>query len=293
MPYGTGNTNPSKDSKISSKPATRERDSTFREYLGEKPLINRPSISMKPSIDNIQLQVGFTPDVQNFDNSQNNAEIITLNREVFNKEAFNNTVDTSFSQLDQSQPDLSFFDPNLATIKDFFNIYQNLFFQIPKFGDIQSHQYLVIESTEYTGYIENQAQIDALLEEITDLREENLQLNLDVSQLLGVNETIQELVAASNSDGTNSLDDILTEEAEIGAAQGNSSSDNLGTPNPNNTTGIPSSGGGGSGGGGGGGGQSPFSGDGQINPMGQGFDPLVQTGFGFGRPNSNLQQSNY
>ena len=293
MPYGTGNTNPSKDSKISSKPATRERDSTFREYLGEKPLINRPSISMKPSIDNNQLQVGFTPDVQNFDNSQNNAEIITLNREVFNKEAFNNTVDTSFSQLDQSQPDLSFFDPNLATIEDFFNIYQNLFFQIPKFGDINSHQYLVVESTEYTNYIENQEQIDALLEEITDLREENLQLQLDIQQLLGAKETIDQAIRQNGATDASSLEDLINAQAEIGAAQGASSSDNLGTPNPNNTTGIPSSGGGGSGGGGGGGGQSPFSGDGQINPMGQGFDPLVQTGFGFGRPNSNLQQNNY
>ena len=260
--------------------------------LTSKPSINRPSVSMKPSIDDNQLQVGFTPDLQNFNKAQANSEKIILNRDVFNREAFNNTVNTNFSQLDQEAPDLSFFDPNLATIEDFFNIYQNLFYQIPKFGDILSHQYLVVESTAYTNFIENQQQIDALLEEITDLREENLQLQLDIQQLLGAKETIDQAIRQNGATDASSLEDLINAQAEIGAAQGASSSDNLGTPNPNNTTGIPSSGGG-SGGGGGGGGQSPFSGDGQINPMGQGFDPLVQTGFGFGRPNSNLQQSNY
>ena len=202
--------------------------------LTSKPSINRPSVSMKPSIDDNQLQVGFTPDLQNF-------------------------------------------------------IYQNLFFQIPKFGDINSHQYLVVESTEYTNYIENQEQIDALLEEITDLREENLQLNLDLQQVLGAQESIDQLIR-QNPNETSSLEDLIQNEFEQGALQGNSSSDNLGTPNPNNTTGVPSSGG--TGGGGGGGGQNYTGGNvDEIIPMGQGFDPLVQTGFG--RPNNNLQQNNY
>ena len=254
-----------------------------------KPSIKRPSVSMKPSIDDNQLQVGFTPDLQNFNKAQANSEKIILNRDVFNREAFNNTVNTNFSQLDQEAPDLSFFDPNLATVEDFFNIYQNLFFQIPKFGDINSHQYLVVESTEYTNYIENQEQIDALLEEITDLREENLQLNLDLQQVLGAQESIDQLIR-QNPNETSSLEDLIQNEFEQGALQGNSSSDNLGTPNPNNTTGVPSSGG--TGGGGGGGGQNYTGGNvDEIIPMGQGFDPLVQTGFG--RPNNNLQQNNY
>ena len=251
--------------------------------------INRPSISMEPQIDDNQLLTGFTPTPLNLNKAQANSEKISLYRDVFDKTAFNNTVDTNFSQLDQEAPDLSFFDPNLATIEDFFNIYQNLFFQIPKFGDINSHQYLVVESTEYTNYIENQEQIDALLEEITDLREENLQLNLDLQQVLGAQESIDQLIR-QNPNETSSLEDLIQNEFEQGALQGNSSSDNLGTPNPNNTTGVPSSGG--TGGGGGGGGQNYTGGNvDEIIPMGQGFDPLVQTGFG--RPNNNLQQNNY
>jgi hypothetical protein len=238
---------------------------------------------MEPQIDDNQLLTGFTPTPLNLNKAQANSEKISLYRDVFDKTAFNNTVDTNFSQLDQEAPDLSFFDPNLATIEDFFNIYQNLFYQIPKFGDILSHQYLVVESTAYTNFIENQQQIDALLEEITDLREENLQLQLDIQQLLGAKETIDQAIRQNGATDASSLEDLINAQAEIGAAQGASSSDNLGTPNSNNTTGIPSSGGSGGGGGGGGGGQSPFSGGDQLNPMGPGF----------GRPNNNLQQNNY
>ena len=220
---------------------------------------------------------------------QGNDENLLLNRDVFNKVAFNNTIDTNFNELDQLEPDLSFFDPNLATVEDFFNIYQNLFFQIPKFGDINSHQYLVVESTEYTNYIENQEQIDALLEEITDLREENLQLNLDLQQILGAKESIDQLIR-QNPNGDRPLDEILQDEAELGALQGNSSSDNLGTPNSNNTT-APSGGGGGGGGGGGftGGGSGNL---GEIVPFGNGN---FNGGFGFGNqnPNSNFQQNQY
>ena len=254
-----------------------------------KPSINRPNSSMKRQISDNQALTGFTPTEQNFNKAQANSEKILLNRDVFNKEAFNNTVNTNFNQLDQIQPDLSFFDPNLATPEDFFNIYQNLFFQIPRFGDINSHQYLVVESTEYTGYIENQEQIDALLEEITDLREENLQLNLDLQQILGAKESIDQLIR-QNPNGDRPLDEILQDEAELGALQGNSSSDNLGTPNSNNTT-APSGGGGGGGGGGGftGGGSGNL---GEIVPFGNGN---FNGGFGFGNQNSNsnFQQNQY
>ena len=251
--------------------------------------INRPSISMEPQIDDNQLLTGFTPTPLNLNKAQANSEKISLYRDVFDKTAFNNTVDTNFSQLDQEAPDLSFFDPNLATIEDFFNIYQNLFYQIPKFGDILSHQYLVVESTAYTNFIENQQQIDALLEEITDLREENLQLNLDLQQILGAKESIDQLIR-QNPNGDRPLDEILQDEAELGALQGNSSSDNLGTPNSNNTT-APSGGGGGGGGGGGftGGGSGNL---GEIVPFGNGN---FNGGFGFGNqnPNSNFQQNQY
>ena len=114
--------------------------------------------------------------------SGSNEQNITLIRQAFDKVKFNQTVDTSFTQLGVAELDLSFFDPNLATVGDFFNIYNNLFFLIPKTGP-NSHTTLIDESSNYINYLPNQAEINALLEEIADLREQNLQLMIDMGEI--------------------------------------------------------------------------------------------------------------
>ena len=98
---------------------------------------------------------------------------IDLNRQVFDKKKFNETVDTSFTQL-VTQPDPTFFDLNLATVEDFFTLYEKFFFQIPKEGEINSHTYLIKESSDYVGFQANSEDIQALLDEIAQLRQENL-----------------------------------------------------------------------------------------------------------------------
>jgi len=98
---------------------------------------------------------------------------IDLNRQVFDKKKFNETIDTSFTQL-VTQPDPTFFDLNLATIEDFFTLYEKFFFQIPKEGEINSHTYLIKESSDYVGLQSNNEDIQALLDEIAQLRQENL-----------------------------------------------------------------------------------------------------------------------
>ena len=103
-------------------------------------------------------------------------EKVNLNRQVFNKQKFNDTVDTTFSELGVQQPDPSFFDLNLATVDDFFILYNRLFFEIPKEGAINSHTFLIKESGDYVGSQQVNEEIQALLQEITDLREENLAL---------------------------------------------------------------------------------------------------------------------
>jgi len=111
-------------------------------------------------------------------------EKVNLNRQVFDKNKFAQTVDTSFSQLGPTQPDPSFFDINLATQADFFTLYDKFFFEIPKEGDTNSHAYLVQESSNYIGANQVNEEIQALLQEITDLREENLSLRQENVDLL-------------------------------------------------------------------------------------------------------------
>lgn len=114
------------------------------------------------------------------------AENINLNRNVFDKNAFKNTVDTSFTQL-VSTPDPTFFDINLATVEDFFTLYNKFFYEIPQFGEINSHEYLIKTSTEYINYQKTNEDIQALLDEIASLRQEILDIQLASIQETGDN----------------------------------------------------------------------------------------------------------
>ena len=256
---------------------------------GAKSVVSRVSKTPTKPLsfkEDLESRTGFKPPVENFRGTQSDEKLI-LNRDVFDKLAFNNTVDTNFTELDQVAPDLSFFDPNLATVNDFFSIYQNLFYQIPKFGETNSHEFLVVESTAYSNVIENQDQIDALLEEIVDLREQNLQLQLDITALAGIQTTLEQAIEQTNNVDTETLEDILQQEADIGAEQGNSSSDLLGTTSDGST--LPSQGGStGGGGGGGGGGGIPGVTEGLTDAFGQetGGDPFPPNQFGPGGPGS-------
>lgn len=116
---------------------------------------------------------------------------VVLVKEQFDKDKFNQTVNTQFTQLGVEEPDLSFFDPNLATVGDFFSVYNNLFFLIPKEGP-NSHTTLIEESSEYVDYQANQLEIQALLDEIAELREQNLQLTIDIGNITQAQNEIQQ-----------------------------------------------------------------------------------------------------
>jgi hypothetical protein len=108
---------------------------------------------------------------------------VNLNRQVFDKTKFNETVDTSFTQL-VSQLDPTFFNLDLATIEDFFTLYNKFFFEIPKEGEVNSHTYLIKESSDYVGFQANNEDIQALLDEIATLRQENLSIRQELSDVI-------------------------------------------------------------------------------------------------------------
>jgi|TARA_R110001592_G_scaffold349581_1_gene645028 hypothetical protein len=123
---------------------------------------------------------------------------VTLIRTAFNREAFDATINTKFTELGVAEEDLSFFDPNLATVEDFFNIYNNLFFIIPDLGETNSHEFLIKESSEKIEYQANQEEIQALLDEIAELRETNLQLQVDMAGILGAKKEIDRALVEAN-----------------------------------------------------------------------------------------------
>jgi hypothetical protein len=100
-------------------------------------------------------------------------ERINLRKQVYPKNEVNNVINTNFTE---------FTLPNIqtvvtASIEEFFTQYQTLFFQIPKFGNINSHEYLIKTSSEYIGLTTPTSDtIQALIDEINQLRQENTQL---------------------------------------------------------------------------------------------------------------------
>jgi hypothetical protein len=101
---------------------------------------------------------------------------VNLNKVVFEKNQYQKVIDTSFTQLVQPIITGSTPPPSIS-IPEFFNTYQQLFFEIPKFGDTNSHEYLIKTSQEYAGEFNNNEDIiEALIEEVTQLRQENLEL---------------------------------------------------------------------------------------------------------------------
>ena len=107
---------------------------------------------------------------------------VKLNKTVFDKGKFEQTVDTTFSQL-VTKPEQKFFDIGLGTVNDFFAIYTNLFYDIPKEGETNSHEYLVKESGEYIDFNQINEDIQILLDEITKLREESLKKDTTILDL--------------------------------------------------------------------------------------------------------------
>lgn len=112
-------------------------------------------------------------------------EKINLNKKVYAKNQYEKVIDTNFTQLATSPtPENTPTTPNTDTlIAEFFQQYNDLFFQIPKFGTTNSHEYLIKQSTEYVGSALVNDDIQALIEEINALQQQNLELNQQLVDL--------------------------------------------------------------------------------------------------------------
>ena len=98
------------------------------------------------------------------------AENIPVQREVYDKNRFSKVIDTQFRELNVTEP----VAPEV-TVEDFFTLYDELFFDIPNEGDINSHRYILQREAEYLGVkFADDVDIQALLQEITDLRQQLL-----------------------------------------------------------------------------------------------------------------------
>jgi hypothetical protein len=102
--------------------------------------------------------------------------VVTLFKQIYDKNQYEKVIDTSFTQLGVISPTSSIVAPTIS-VAEFFQNYQELFFSIPKFGESESHEYLIKTSTDYIGTSAiTDTTVQALIDEITQLRQENLDL---------------------------------------------------------------------------------------------------------------------
>ena len=97
-----------------------------------------------------------------------------LQKRIYTNRESNKLIDRSFKEIGSKLEGIS--------VNDFFNIYENLFLDIPKSGE-NSHNTLINRSSSYTGET-NQNQINELKNPI-------IKLNEKISRLESENETLK------------------------------------------------------------------------------------------------------
>ena len=109
------------------------------------------------------------------------SEEINFNKTVFNKDQYIKTIDTTFSELGVTsiQEELIL----QPTVEEFFSLYNQLFYDIPEFGELNSHEYLIQQSSEYINFDINREIVNELQKEISQLREELLTSQRQVIEL--------------------------------------------------------------------------------------------------------------
>ena len=105
---------------------------------------------------------------------------IPVQKTVFNKDTYGRVIDTQFSQLLNQNVE----ETNTFTVDDFFQLYDELFYQIPKEGDVNSHQYILQREADYLGISISPDDIQALLDEITYLRQQVLETQTTINDLI-------------------------------------------------------------------------------------------------------------
>lgn len=101
---------------------------------------------------------------------------VDVKKEVFNKAQYTKTIDTTFAELGVSN--LADDIESTVTIEKFFEYYDELFYEIPTLGSNNSHEFLVKTSGEYINYDQDSEIVQALQDEISSLRQENLELQI-------------------------------------------------------------------------------------------------------------------
>ena len=129
------------------------------------------------------------------------SEDIKFEKTVYDKNQYEKLVNTNFSQLDPTPTPQQQLEEQ-PTVNEFFNLYNQLFYNIPEYGDVNSHEYLIKTSTAYIDFDPNNNEILALQNEIAQLRKQLLEEQMKVVEFqTGESIDISNVVAGSSTAG--------------------------------------------------------------------------------------------
>ena len=97
---------------------------------------------------------------------------IKIQKTVYKKDSFGKVIDTGFKSFVDTPP-----LDDTRTVENFFKDYEDLYLDIPVEGEGSSHRYLVERSSELLDLEDNLQDIQPLLDEIAELREQLLESN--------------------------------------------------------------------------------------------------------------------
>jgi len=107
---------------------------------------------------------------------------VDLIKKTYSKTEYSKVINTKFSQL--GVVSLNEQIENTVTVNQFFESYNNLFYDIPALGETNSHEYLIKTSGEYINFDQDSQEIEALRAEITSLRRDLLQAQVEKAEAL-------------------------------------------------------------------------------------------------------------
>lgn len=120
---------------------------------------------------------------------------VDLNRKVWDKAKFSKSISTEFNEIIPPSDDVELPTIDVGT---FFQNYSEVFYDIPKTGDTNSHEFLIRQSQDYVGGDTINADILALLQEINSLRQELF--DLEERRLRELAESAEDAVGLNNNE---------------------------------------------------------------------------------------------
>lgn len=105
-------------------------------------------------------------------------ERVRVSKVEYRRDVLSKVLDTNFTTFTQPVE-----ESGQDTIEELFRLYDKLYFNIPKEGQVNSHQYLIKKSSELVNFEKSTEEIQPLLDEIAQLRQQLLEANTQIFEL--------------------------------------------------------------------------------------------------------------